>query len=197
MKRIPTWAIFLIFPLIGLVGFIAILASGSGSDDNTPEASFPTPPPIETTPVPTPIQVTVIDSPAPDSEILDAAGEAFTLQDYSGQIVVVNFWATWCPPCVEEMPTLQTYAQENEDVIILAVTDPNDAQTMDEIEAFISEYNLTNIHFGFDDERVLPSAMGVMNLPMTFVVDRDGIVRFRQIGEVTADDLDFYISELS
>ncbi|HLA44291.1 MAG TPA: TlpA disulfide reductase family protein [Aggregatilineales bacterium] len=202
LRHANSLLILLIFPLIGFVGMgIMLLTGGSGDDASKALNTFPTPPPLVTTPVPT-LRPTVtpkpvIDAPAPDMTLMTFDGESFTLADLRGKPVIVNFWATWCPPCVREMPLLQSYAEAHPDVILLAVTDPEDGQTLDDIQAFINEYGLHDLSYGLDKNGMLRINFNGMNLPMTFVLDSEGIVRFRQIGEVTEDDLNYYLREVS
>jgi thiol-disulfide isomerase/thioredoxin len=124
-------------------------------------------------------------------------GITFTLQDLGGQIVVVNFWATWCPPCVREMPVLEQFARDNPEVMVLAVTNPSDGQTLGGVQAFVEEHDLRALRVVYDEANTLKNLMRVANLPMTYVLDRENVVRFRQIGEVTRADLDYYLAELN
>jgi len=199
MKNQRTLLIFLIFPLIGFAGLVMVLL---GEKPTAPTQVFqvdvlPTPQPLRTTPVPTVTTRPVLEAPAPENPLTTLEGEAFALADLRGQVVVVNFWATWCPPCVREMPTLQAFAAENPQVVVLAITDPNDGQTPTDIQAFIAEYALENLQFGLDERGMLRLNFNAYNLPTTFILDAAGVVRFRQIGEVTAADLAYYLGELS
>jgi thiol-disulfide isomerase/thioredoxin len=198
-KHSYSWIILLAFPLLGVVGMILVLMGGSGksSSSQTALTTRPTPPPIKTTPVPTVTIIPVLDNLAPVNELATLDGETFTLADFTGKIVILNFWATWCPPCVEEMPTLQRFAESHPNIVVLAVTDPEDGQSLDDVKAFIEQYQLTDISFGLDEAGRLRLMFNGLNLPMTFVLDAQGYVRFRQIGAVTEDDLNYYLSELS
>jgi thiol-disulfide isomerase/thioredoxin len=158
--------------------------------------ALPSPIPIQTTPVPTVTLVPVLDELAPLDELLTMEGEAFTLGDYVGKLTVVNFWATWCVPCVEEMPLLDAYAAEHPNIAILALTSPDGGQTLDDIAAFIQTHQLDHLQIGLDQNNRLQLKFRALNLPMTFILDEQGYVRFRQIGQVTAADLDYYLNEL-
>lgn len=196
-KRAYGLILLLMFPLAGVLGMILIIINNNASTGNsTPEATlhYPTPAAFLR---PTVTFLPVLDSPAPDAPLRDLAGNSFRLADFQGQVVIVNFWATWCPPCVREMPALQTFAEDHPEVVVLSITDPNDGQTLDAIQAFIDEYGLTDLKFGLDEQSRLKGFMGVVNLPTTYILDQDGIVRFRQIGEVTLDDLTYYLDELA
>lgn len=189
--------ILLIFPLIGVVGMVLVLLGGSQENPTRPTPislnAIPTPIPIRTTPVPTVTVIPIIDNLAPLQPLTDLEGNTFTLADLTDQIVILNFWATWCQPCVEEMPLLQDYAASHPDVVLLAVTDPNDGQSPEEVQAFIKTYQLTDLRIAFDENALLRLNFNAPNLPMTFVLDRQNYVRFRQIGAVTTEDLDYYV----
>lgn len=195
------WMLLLIFPTLGLI-FMAGVLLGDQADSPPPAdqapllQALPSPIPIQTTPVPTVTTVPVLDELVPLDELLTMEGEAFTLGDYVGKITVVNFWATWCAPCVEEMPMLDSYAQTHPGIAVVALTSPDGGQTVEDITAFIEEYNLEHMQIGLDQNNRLQLKMRALNLPTTFILDEQGYVRFRQIGQVTAEDLDYYLREL-
>ncbi|NJL95467.1 MAG: TlpA family protein disulfide reductase [Anaerolineae bacterium] len=170
---------------------------GRGANEATPLArQYPTPAPIDVTFAPTATVVPILDAPAPDLPLQTAEGETFTLADFAPQIVILNFWASWCPPCVEEMPLLRDFQAANPEVRVVAVTNPNDGQTPASIQAFIAENDLGSLAYGYDAENRLQSWMRAFNLPTTYIIDQAGVVRFRQIGVVTEDDLAYYLDEL-
>jgi thiol-disulfide isomerase/thioredoxin len=193
-KRAYGLILLLMFPLVGVFGMIFILLGSSLNPQETPDASYPTPVSLLR---PSVTFAPVLDNPAPTTSIKDFDGNSFNLAEFQGQIVVVNFWATWCAPCVREMPALQEFARENPEVVILSITDPNDGQTVEDIQAFIEKYELTDVQIGLDEQSRLKGFMSVVNLPTTYILDEEGVVRFRQIGEITLDDLDYYLDELS
>src|SRR5690554_1010142 len=83
---------------------------------------------------------------APDFELMTLDGETARLSDYKGKKVILNFWASWCPPCRAEMPDMQKYYEEQaakENVEILAVNLTTEDRGMEKITAFIEEFNLT------------------------------------------------------
>jgi len=192
--------IFLLFPFLGVIGMILVISGGNGEDESSSGLdvqNFPSPTPFDVPTLRPTVQTQpILNNPAPERPLTNLAGDEFTLADLQGQVVFVNFWATWCPPCVREMPALEQFATDNPDVMVLAITDPNDGQDRQQIDEFIDQYQLAAMDFGFDADGRLRVNFNAINLPMTFVIDTDGVVRFRQIGEVTRDDLDFYLSEL-
>ncbi len=188
--------VLLILPVIGIVGMVLMIAS---DDDSAPISQNPisdraTPMPqtfIPPTPPTATAQPSIIGQPAPALELTTLDGQAFTLQDYAGQRIVLNFWASWCVPCVEEMPELQRFSDEQGEngVKIIAVTDPDNGQTLADVQRFLDEYGLT-LQVGLDKNMEYHYAMGVFALPLTFLIDEAGVVRAYIIGQLTADRLE-------
>jgi thiol-disulfide isomerase/thioredoxin len=194
MKFNPALLIFLIFPMVGIAGLILILSGENDSPLSDPIPSLP-PAMVQAASRPTVTARPILNNPPPDIILLDMDGAQFSLSEFEGQSVVLNFWATWCEPCRREMPTLQRFARANPDVLVLAVTDPRDGQNLADIEAFLEDYHITAVSIGLDEFSRLKNNLGAVNLPMTYVLDANGIVRFRHIGEVTEEDLSAYIRE--
>ncbi len=109
---------------------------------------------------------------APDFETTDLAGNTHRLSDYRGQVVIVNFWATWCPPCRAEMPSMQRAWEElrAEGVVLLAV---NMGEKREAVAEFL-ENNLIDFPLLLDGEMVVSSGWPVQGLPTTYVVDPQG-----------------------
>ena len=114
--------------------------------------------------------------PAPNFQLRDMNGRVVSLSDLRGKVVLLNFWATWCGPCRVEMPAMERLyrAYERKDFEILAVS--TDAQGIAVTRPFQQENNLTFPILHDSDFRVGLS-YGARTLPMTFMVDRQGIVR--------------------
>jgi thiol-disulfide isomerase/thioredoxin len=109
---------------------------------------------------------------ASDVELFDLAGRPGRLRDYRGRVVLLNFWATWCAPCREEMPALQALAQElgPRGLVVVGVNAREPRQT---VEAFIQAHRLS-FPMLLDDDGRAGRAYQVFALPATFVVDRRG-----------------------
>ena len=113
-------------------------------------------------------------------ELADGAGEA-QLSDYEGKYVLVNFWATWCPPCRKEMPMLSAlqdeFGGENFEVLTLATGRNNPAG----IKKFFDEIGVTNLPRHQDPKSAVVREMGVFGLPITVILDPEGneIARLR------------------
>ncbi|MBZ0317033.1 MAG: TlpA family protein disulfide reductase [Anaerolineae bacterium] len=196
------WMVLLILPIIGIIGMVLMIAS---DDDSPPISQNPisdraTPLPqtfVPPTPPTATAQPSIIGHPAPALELTTLEGESFNVQDYVGQRIVLNFWASWCVPCIEEMPELQRFSEEQGEngVRVIAVTDPDNGQTREDVQKFVDEYGLT-VLIGLDSGLAYHYAMGVFALPLTFLIDETGIVRAYLIGQLTSDRLDDEIARV-
>ena len=109
----------------------------------------------------------------------DLNGKTWNLKDLRGKVVFVNFWATWCPPCREEMPAMQQLYQEYRDkgLVMLGI---NFMESPNTIKPFVSEYKLT-FPILLDSGTVMV-LYGVLGLPATYLVDRKGKAAARALG---------------
>ena len=119
--------------------------------------------------------------------VLDGEQQEVTLADYEGQVLLVNFWATWCAPCVEEMPALDALQAElgGEDFQVLVVS--NDRNGLEMVEPFYEEQGLENLGIWLDPRGHLMRAFETRGLPTSFVIDRDGQVVARAEGAAPWD----------
>jgi cytochrome c biogenesis protein CcmG/thiol:disulfide interchange protein DsbE len=136
-----------------------------------------------------------IGSNAPDFTVQDAQSKA-TLSQYRGQVVVLNFWATWCPPCVEEMPSLVEMQRrmKAKGVTVLAVSvDVDDSA----YRQFVKDHNV-NLLTVRDPDQKSSSLYGTFKFPETYIVDRNGVVRRKFIGAVdwTAPEITDFLGKL-
>ncbi|MBG6232807.1 thiol-disulfide isomerase/thioredoxin [Labrenzia sp. EL_208] len=114
--------------------------------------------------------------------IPDLAGKVHQLEDYRGKTVVVSFWATWCPPCRKEMPTLARLGQQlgTDDYAVLAV---NIGDRQDKIEAFLGEIEHDGMSILLDNDKEMPAKWFLRGLPVTYIIDPQGKVALGAIGE--------------
>jgi thiol-disulfide isomerase/thioredoxin len=123
-------------------------------------------------------------SAAPATSFLDADGKPVRIGDFRGKVVVVNLWATWCAPCVLEMPTLAKLAeaQKGRDVVVLAISIDRDKDA-DKARAFIGKN--APLAFYRDPKSSLPFSLTppTAAMPTTLVFGRDGVERARMLGE--------------
>ena len=124
--------------------------------------------------------------PAPDFELSDIDGKIHHLSDYRGKVLIVNFWATWCPPCREEMPSMERAWQKikDEGMMMLAI---NVGEDEDTIFQFTASYPET-FPLLLDQDSEVVGPWGVRGLPTTYVVDPKGRVVYRAIGGREWDD---------
>jgi peroxiredoxin len=120
---------------------------------------------------------------APDFELKQLDGTKVKLSELQGKKVILNFWATWCPPCEAEMPAMQKYFDERpEDVVILAVNiDPH----LD-VQKFIDERKIT-FPIPLDEDDDVNSLYQVISIPTTYFIDTKGIIQYKHIGAMTYD----------
>jgi len=125
---------------------------------------------------------------ASDFELQDIDGNTHRLSDYRGKALIVNFWATWCPPCREEMPSMQRAWEklEQEGILMLAV---NVGEDDDTIFQFTANYPV-EFPLLMDRDSTVIGEWPVRGLPTTFVVDPQGRLVYRAIGGRAWDDED-------
>ena len=132
---------------------------------------------------------------APVLTLSDLAGTEHSLVDYHGQVVLVNLWATWCPPCKAEMPTLEAFYQTHQadGFATLAI---NDGDPTEAVATFVQEYNLSFTVLLDPTYQATDHAFKTHNLPSSFVIDREGNVRLRWVGEIDRATLEKYVTPL-
>jgi cytochrome c biogenesis protein CcmG/thiol:disulfide interchange protein DsbE len=122
----------------------------------------------------------MIGQPAPEFTVKDSE-RSVALRDLRGKVVVLNFWATWCPPCVEEMPSLVAMQEKMKDrVTVFAVsTDGNERA----YRRFVKDYGLNFITVR-DPEQMSNRLYGTFAYPETYIIDSNGILRRKFVGPV-------------
>ena len=136
-----------------------------------------------------------INFPAPKLILTDIQGVSHSLSDYRGQIVLVNLWATWCPPCKEEMPTLQAFYDKHkgEGFQIIAI---NDGDPTADVLQFVKDYRLTFPVWLDPTYTATERTFKTMNLPTSFVLDRNGKGQLTWVGAISRKMLDQYVAPL-
>lgn len=136
-----------------------------------------------------------IGSAAPDFTVQDS-DRSVKLSDYRGQIVVLNFWATWCPPCVEEMPSLVEMQRrmKAKGITVVAVSVDVDQGAYNQ---FVKEHNV-NLLTVRDAGQKSNALYGTFKFPETYIIDRSGVMRRKFLGAVdwTAPDITEFLSKL-
>ena len=123
---------------------------------------------------------------APDFSLMDMDGVTHQLSDYKGKTVIINFWATWCPPCREEMPSMERAWNKIKDqnIMMFAI---NVGEDEDTIFTFLGDYP-ASFSILLDTTGTLIERWPVKGLPTTFIVSPDGKLVYRAIGGREWDD---------
>ncbi|SEJ02216.1 TlpA disulfide reductase family protein [Pseudomonas sp. NFR16] len=130
----------------------------------------------------------------PDLTLRDTAGRPVQLSDYAGRKLVINLWATWCPPCRREMPVLQAAQRLNPDVVFLFV---NQAESPREVATFLASQGLHLDNVLFDDSGELARSVGSAALPTTLFYNPDASLSGSHLGELSDASLKHYLDNLS
>jgi cytochrome c biogenesis protein CcmG/thiol:disulfide interchange protein DsbE len=128
-----------------------------------------------------------IGQPAPDFALRALDGGVQRLSDYRGQVVFVNFWATWCPPCRDELPDIQAIYDEKKDQG-LVVLEVNYQESDDEVRDYWDSQGLT-MPVLLDSSGSVLDQYRLVGVPDSFFVDRDGILREMHLGAISRKDM--------
>jgi peroxiredoxin len=123
----------------------------------------------------------VIGAPAPDFVLKSIDGKDVRLSDYKGQVVLLNFWATWCPPCRSEMPSIESLSRKMKgyDFVILAVS--IDGFETSQLKNIVSpnHYTFTVLH---DPEQGVADVYLISGIPTTYIIDKNGVIIDKSVG---------------
>lgn len=184
---------------LALVAAVVLAAWLVRGDDGGPAADPPPlaaedaadgPAPDGATPGAAPAEAQIDPGTAAPDFTLDTPEGTFTLADARGEIVVVNFWATWCGPCLFEMPEFQELhaTRGAADGIRVVAVNLTSADSRAAAQQFARDLGLT-FTIAFDDDGAVAAQYGVRSLPATFFLDRAGVVRERSYGPVLGERL--------
>jgi cytochrome c biogenesis protein CcmG, thiol:disulfide interchange protein DsbE len=135
-----------------------------------------------------------VNYPAPDLRLNDLQGKPVSLADQRGSWVLINNWATWCPPCKAEMPTLQAYFDQHrsQNFTLIAI---EAGEPVEEVEEFVNQYKL-----GFtvwpDPEEKVYAAFHNLALPTSWLVDPQGQIRLTWAGPISREALERFVTPL-
>jgi thiol-disulfide isomerase/thioredoxin len=156
-----------------------------------------TPTPTNTpapTPIPPPVEGLRVGNTAPDFTLGSNRASRVSLSNLRGKIVILNFWASWCPPCRYEVPTLQAIHNEYgpQGVVVLAV---NEGEKLSNVERFAYD-NGISFAVWLDEDGWAGNIYRVRSIPTTYFIDEEGIIRAIQIGSMTREQIVAHLEEL-
>ncbi|TFD96633.1 TlpA family protein disulfide reductase [Jeotgalibacillus sp. R-1-5s-1] len=125
----------------------------------------------------------------PDVQAPTLDGDIIALKDLRGKKIILNFWATWCPPCMAEMPHMQDYYEgmaKEQNVEILAVNLTSKDNGMDKVRSFVQDYELT-FPILLDDTGLLGEEFQAYSIPTTYLIDEEGIIQRKLMGPMDQD----------
>ncbi|MBD8004640.1 peroxiredoxin family protein [Bacillus norwichensis] len=137
----------------------------------------------------------------PDFELETLDGQFVKLSDYKGQKVILNFWASWCPPCKAEMPHMENYykakaKQENVEILAINLTSAErGGNARKKVQKFIEEYDLT-FPVPLDENGKLGKTYQAYTIPTTYMIDTNGMVHTRIIGPMDEETIEKIVSEM-
>ena len=176
-RQFPILPVALGLLLIGLA-ILALASPHSGNNDASSSSVVPFP----------------VSYAVPELSLVNINGKTESLRDYLDHVVLVNNWATWCPPCKAEMPTLADYFNEHASdgfmIIAIEAGDP-----LEGVAQFAQNHNL-KFQVWLDPNGESLKAFGNGNLPNSYVIDRSGTVRYAWTGEISKTMLEKYVTPL-
>jgi peroxiredoxin len=130
----------------------------------------------------------------PSFNLLGLDGNVHDLEEYKGNAMVINFWGTWCKPCVEEMPALQAQSEKWKDknVVVIGINAGEDIMS---VENFVKQANIS-FPILLDPNKVAVQSYGISPLPTTLFVSSDGEIREIHLGGLDLNTLDYKIEQL-
>jgi thiol-disulfide isomerase/thioredoxin len=134
-----------------------------------------------------------VSKPAPDFRLSALDGKLWQLKRLQGHPLLINFWATWCQPCRQEMPMIEKYSQRYHPRLeVLAV---NDGEATPDVQRFVNELRLT-FNILLDPDVQVTDLYRIRAFPTTIFVDDTGVIRFQHVGSMTEDQLNAYLKKI-
>jgi peroxiredoxin len=164
------------------MAWIWLPGAGSAAGANLESEGFPSVVPV------------AVSYPAPELQLENLSGEKVSLDDHLGQVVLVNNWAIWCPPCKAEMPVLQDYYDDHraEGFRLIGI---EAGEPVEEVAAFAKQYGLSFLIWP-DPTQAALAAFRNNSLPSSYVIDREGQVRLAWTGAINREMLEAYVTPL-
>lgn len=197
MKKINPIVILIIFPFVLLIGLVSWAIYENQSKSET-----------ESHLVKPPISAIAKDAEkkfgiqkgkmAPDFDLATINGEPTKLSDYRGKIIILNFWASWCPPCKAEMPNIEKFYKENkgQNVIVLAVNLTSVERNKNDVQQFIKDNGLT-FPVLLDEHGKVGNLYQTFTIPASYIINTKGIVQKKFVGPMSEDISEKLVSNIN
>lgn len=139
----------------------------------------------------------LVGKQAPDFTLTTLDGAKVSLSQYRGQPVLINFWASWCIPCREEMPELiRSYESHKAEGLMILGLNLTYSDSLPDVQAFASEFNITFPILLDKDGAVAERSYQIIGLPTSIFINRDGTIERIQVGKMTGKQIDQYVGEI-
>lgn len=136
-------------------------------------------------------EVQALNVTAPDFELTTLTGDTVRLSHFKGRKVFLNFWTTWCPPCIEEMPVIQHYYEgeaKADDVVVLSINATDLEFSRKDVEEFAGEHGIT-FPIMLDEKGEVSISYEVLTIPTSYIINEEGVITDQIIGPVTEEML--------
>ena len=180
---------------VALIALLLLLAAVACDADKTPAGDQQGPAPVTqgepSAGAPAPETAAPSVSSLPDFEVLDKDGNTVKLSDFYGKPILLNFWATWCPPCKAEMPDLQEAYEIYGDEVCFVMVNLTDGSrdTVEVVKTFVADNGYTFPVY-FDTQSSAAMAYGIYSIPTTFLISADGVLLKSKSGMMTASEVE-------
>lgn len=134
-----------------------------------------------------------VDTPAPDVTLQLLDGSQIRLADLHGNVVVLNFWGTWCVPCVRELPELAAFARDSRTARVMTVNSGIGGEKAGDITRFMRARHL-NLSVAYDPNQTVYRAFAIPGVPTTVIIDPQGIIRERRVGFAATASFETWLS---
>src|SRR5690625_5010048 len=124
---------------------------------------------------------------APNFELETLEGGSIKLSDFRGERVMVNFWATWCPPCRAEIPDMQKF-HEKTDIQILAINLTDTESDQEKVPTFVKNYGMT-FNVLMDEDSEVANRYQIQPIPTSYMIDSKGVIQFKALGAMNYDSM--------
>lgn len=195
MKKINPIVLLIVFPIVLLIGLISWAIFDNQSMKDT-ESQIIKPPVSEIAKEVAKFGIQK-GKMAPDFDLATINGEHTKLSNYRGKKVILNFWASWCPPCKAEMPNIEEFYKKNKDknVIVLAVNLTTEDKNRNNMQKFIKDLGLT-FPVLLDEQGNVGNLYQAFTIPTSYIIDTKGIVQQKFVGPMSKETIKRLVSNI-